>query len=74
MADNMEKDRLTLWQVFSSVLASFAGVQSDERRCRDFKRGRPRDFIVVGIMFTALFICAIWGAVRLVMKLAMPDG
>ena len=74
MADDREKDRLTFWQVFSSVLASFAGVQSDKRRRRDFRHGRPRDFIIVGVVLTGLFILAIWGVVSLVMKLAVPDS
>ncbi len=73
MADRDEEERLSLWQVFSSVLASFGGVQSEERRRRDFTRGRPRDFIIVGLLLTVLFILAVWGLVRLVMALALPD-
>lgn len=66
MKEHEDEKRLGLHQVFGSVMASFAGVQSDERRRRDFSKGRPRDFIIVGVVFTVLFILAIWGVVQLV--------
>lgn len=69
MSDNNKK--LTLLQVFGSVLASFIGVQSNEKRERDFTQGRPRDFIVVGVVLTASFILLVWGAVSLVMSIAI---
>lgn len=74
MKDNEENQKLGLRQIFASVMASFAGVQSDERRQRDFSRGRPRDFIIVGLIFTLLFILAVWGIVELVTSLAVPAG
>ena len=70
----MEKEdrKLGFFQVLGSVLASFIGVQKNATRERDFKRGRPRDFILVGLLLTALFVFAVWGVVQLVMKLAVP--
>lgn len=65
-----EPDRLPFLQVLGSVIASFLGVQSDARRHRDFTRGRPRDFILVGVLLTAVFIALVYGAVRLAMGLA----
>ena len=65
-----KKKELSLWQVFSSVIASFAGVQSNARRERDFTHGRARDFIIVGIVLTLLFIAAVFGVVSLVMHLS----
>ncbi len=64
-------DRLSLLQVFGSVAASFFGVQKNANRERDFKRGRARDFIIVGIALTLLFILSVWGVVQLVMHLAV---
>jgi len=68
VADNDR--RLGFFQVAGSVLASFFGVQKNETRERDFSRGRARDFIVVGILLTLLFILAVWGVVQLVMSVA----
>jgi len=65
--------KLGFFQVLGSVLASFVGVQKDATRERDFKRGRPRDFILVGVLLTALFVLTIWGIVQLVMRLALPE-
>ena len=65
-----EPDKLSLVQVFGSVLASFFGVQKNANRERDFKRGRARDFIIVGVVLTVLFILAVWGVVQLVMHVA----
>ena len=66
-----KNNKLGLLQVFGSVVASFIGVQSNERRERDFKRGRAKDFVVVGIVLTLLFIFLVWGVVQLVMTLAV---
>jgi hypothetical protein len=68
MADG-KNDNLTFFQVLGSVVASFFGVQSNAGRERDFKRGRARDFILVGVLLTTLFILALWGLVQLVMRL-----
>jgi hypothetical protein len=54
----------------SSVAAAFIGVQSSRNRERDFHHGRPRDFIIIGLLFTLLFVLGVWGIVTLVMKFA----
>ncbi len=46
----------SLIDVLKSVLASFFGVQSDEKRKRDFQQGSPTQFIIVGLVLTVLFI------------------
>ena len=65
------RNKLSLIQVFSSVLASFFGVQKNETRERDFTHGRARDFIIVGIVLTLAFILVVLGIVQLVMHLAV---
>ena len=66
-----EQDRApSLWQVTKSVLAAGFGVQSNENRERDFKHGKASQFIILGLIFTILFILGVWGLVVLVMKLA----
>jgi len=52
------------------VMSSFLGVQKNATRERDFKRGRARDFIVVGILLTLAFVLAVWGVVQLVIGVA----
>lgn len=68
---DVNRNKLGLIQVFSSVLASFFGVQKNETRERDFTHGRARDFIIVGIVLTLAFILAVLGIVQLVMHLAV---
>jgi hypothetical protein len=43
---------LTFFQMVGSVMASFFGVQSAEKRERDFTHGRAKHFIAVGILMT----------------------
>ena len=59
---------LTLWQLIGSALAAAFGVQSSENRKRDFSRGKPGQFIAIGIIFTALFVVVMIGVVRLVLN------
>ena len=63
-----ESDGLTLWQVMSSALAAGFGVQSSKNRERDFSRGKPSQFITIGIIFTALFVLLMVGIVNLVLS------
>ncbi|WP_078119304.1 DUF2970 domain-containing protein [Thiosocius teredinicola] len=67
-----QKDKLSFFQVLASVASSFFGVQKNATRERDFKHGRARDFIFVGIFLTVAFILVVWGVVQLVMKVAAP--
>lgn len=62
---------LSFLQVLGSVLSSFLGVQKNATRERDFTQGRARDFILVGIVLTVVFILAVWGVVQLVMHVAV---
>ena len=59
------------WQVFKSVLASFFGVQKEETRQRDFTYGKPGQFIVIGLIITALFIAVVFIAVKVALYLTL---
>jgi hypothetical protein len=59
---------LTIWQLLSSAFAAAIGVQSSENRKRDFSRGRPGQFIAIGILFTVLFVLVMIGVVNLVLS------
>lgn len=53
-----------------SVLAAFFGVQSNKARERDFTKGKPSTYIILGIILTIVFILLIFGVVKLVTKFA----
>jgi uncharacterized MAPEG superfamily protein len=58
---------LSFWQVFMSTVAAAFGVQSSKNRERDFKQGKALHFILMGIIFTILFVLAVVGVVSLVL-------
>ncbi len=66
----MEKEQPTLLQVFTSVLSSFFGVQKRKNLERDFKHGKPSQFIIVGLVLTAAFVLIVWSVVQLVLSAA----
>ena len=68
--DKPDSDGLTLGQVAWSVAAAFFGVQKDSVRRRDLSRGRPHQFILVGLAATALLVLVIVGVVSLVLRAA----
>lgn len=59
------------WTVVKSVLAAMFGVQSSANHERDFQHGRFSHYLVIGLVFTFLFIVSVWGLVKLVMSLAL---
>lgn len=61
---------LGLRQMLHSVLAAAFGVQSNRNRLRDFSHGKPSHFILLGVLFTLLFVLLLFGVVRLVLNLA----
>lgn len=69
----MEKDEkpLTLLEMLQSVLAAAFGVQSGKNRSRDFSRGKPSHFILLGVIFTTLFVLVLLGVVKLILHLAV---
>jgi len=64
------RDKVSLWEVAKSVLASFFGVQSQAKRERDFTQGSPAQFIIVGLIATAIFVLLVWLVVKLILGLA----
>ncbi|MFT4614812.1 MAG: hypothetical protein ACI9NT_001963 [Bacteroidia bacterium] len=63
-----ERSGLNILQVMSSVFAAGLGVQSREKRERDFKQGKAGTFIAAGIIFTLIFIVSVLTVVNLVLK------
>ena len=62
--DKQQQDEsLTLVQVGASVLAAGFGVQSKENKQRDFTRGKPTQFIIVGLVLTGTLMATLIGIV-----------
>lgn len=61
---------LTLRELLQSVLAAAFGVQSGKNRSRDFNRGKPSQFILLGVLFTGFFVVTLLALVKLVLHLA----
>jgi hypothetical protein len=70
MSDDQDNKPLSLWEMLQSVFSAALGVQSSKNRARDFSRGKPSHFILLGVLFTALFVLVIFGVVQLVLHLA----
>ena len=59
---------LTLRHLFGSAISAMIGVQSKEKRERDFSRGKASHFIIVGVVLTAIFVLSMAGVVSLVLS------
>lgn len=54
--------------VLQSVFAAAFGVQSQKKRLQDFSQGKPFHYVLVGILFTAVFILVMVGLVQVALK------
>lgn len=70
MDDPVDNKPPTFWQMLHSVMAAAFGVQSGKNRARDFTHGKPSHFVILGILFTAVFAMTLYGIVQLVLLLA----
>ena len=59
----------TFWQMLHSVMAAAFGVQSGRNRARDFS-GKCVHFIMLGLLFTLVFVLLLAGIVKLVLSLS----
>ncbi|MHA7835049.1 MAG: DUF2970 domain-containing protein [Algiphilus sp.] len=67
--DNAQRP-LRFMELLQSVAAAMLGVQSDAARKRDFSRGKPLHFVIIGVVATVLFVLAVAGIVKAVLHLA----
>jgi hypothetical protein len=67
-ADEPEQPNLTFWQMLSSVMAAAFGVQSSKNRQRDFSRGKPIHFIIIGLGFTVVFVLVMVSLVQFILS------
>lgn len=59
--------RITFLSIVLSVLAAAFGVQNRRNRERDFTKGNIYVFAVAGLVFTGLFVAALYGVVLLIL-------
>lgn len=60
-------DKPKLTQVIKAVVGAMIGVQSERQRQQDFGSNSPLPYIVVGIVFTLLFVLSLILLVNLVL-------
>ena len=70
-ANDETQQTLTLGQMFGSAIAAMIGVQSKEKRERDFAKGKASHFVIVGVVLTAAFVLVMAGVVTLVLRVAL---
>lgn len=70
MSDPQEEKPLSFTEILQSVLAAAFGVQSGKNRSRDFSRGKPSHFLIIGVLFTAVFVLLLFALVKLVLYAA----
>jgi hypothetical protein len=64
------KRSIGLLSVIGSVFSAGLGVQNSKNRERDFKQGSFKIFVISGIIFTLLFIGAVYTIVQVVLRSA----
>ena len=67
MSQKPQHESLSLLEMLQSTLWAAMGVQKRENRIRDFSRGNPVHFILMGIAFTTLFVLGMVGLVHLIL-------
>ncbi len=59
MSDQDKKKSPGIFSILQSVLAAMFGVQSEEKREKDFEGGSFASYIFVGIIMTIVFVLSI---------------
>jgi len=60
----------SLLDVARSVLWAMLGVQKSKNHERDFKYGKPSQYIIVGLIAVAIFIAILIGIVKYALSLS----
>jgi len=69
MSDDKKKEP-SLLDVTRSVMWAFLGVQKSKNHERDFKYGKPSQYIFIGLIGVAIFITILIMLVKLALSLA----
>ncbi len=65
-----DKKTPSLLDVARSVLWAFIGVQKSKNHERDFKHGKPSQYIIVGLIAVAVFIAILITVVQFALAMA----
>lgn len=65
-----DKNTPSLLDVARSVLWAMIGVQKSKNHERDFKYGKPSQYIIVGIIGVAIFIAILITVVKFALSMA----
>ena len=65
-----DKKTPSLLDVARSVLWAFIGVQKNKNYERDFKHGKPSQYIIVGLIAVAVFIAVLITIVKFALAMA----
>ena len=65
-----DKKTPSLLDVARSVLWAFIGVQKNKNYERDFKHGKPSQYIIVGLIAVAIFIAVLITVVKFALAMA----
>lgn len=65
-----DKKTPSLLDVAKSVLWAMIGVQKSKNHERDFKHGKPSQYIIVGLIGVAIFITIIITVVKFALSMA----
>ena len=65
-----DKNIPSLLDVARSVLWAFIGVQKSKNHERDFKHGKPSQYIIVGLIAVAIFIAILISVVNFALAMA----
>ena len=65
-----EKKEPSLLDVTRSVMWAFLGVQKSKNHERDFKYGKPSQYIIVGLVGVVIFIAILIMVVKFALSLA----
>lgn len=69
MTDENQKEP-TLLDVARSVMWAFLGVQKSKNYERDFKHGKPSQYVIIGLIGVSIFIFTLVMVVKFVLSLA----
>ncbi len=61
-------EKPTMLQLMASVFAAAFGVQNSKNRERDFSQNSFTPYIIAGVVFTILFVAAVYLVVSLVLQ------
>lgn len=67
---NEENQSLSIWELVQGLFSTLIGIQSEEKRARQMKYGKPHQFVIVGVCASLVFIFCMYFLMKLALHLA----